>query len=510
MTRSIISKFIIILIVLFTALSVFWFFKTSTLKKQVLTLISASDGKISALSVSVSGFPLEQKLIIENLKFQSASNLPQLPLMPINNEYQINIKKLEAKASILSGEFKITNIEEVSLQDQNGALSSIQFNQPPQADFLVIGGELAKLSYQDAGYKVLDAGKNVLFENGNSLVNFESTIENNKYRNKVKVEFKDVEMFNSFTSLPAVGEAVLPDAQNNLQDNSQNNPQDKFEGNSQEGINLPATNVATNQEGGKLIKKSFVLDLEYVVVRSSSPVEVLTPDVQDITMDDAAITEDSKLESLNIKNFEISSPLYKININGEIFAFQEEGFPISSMSARIEKFDNILIYLKKPLSDMVPAKVSNVEATTKVKADIITKVAIDGDIAITAPEVVNNELASDPATIPVADQKPEVDVITIIKDLSKKNPATNDEIVVFDFRQEQGKDLLINETPLLEVIAQIFPSPINSAEGDNGTPPEVDPLTIQDPANPAAPEEVSAVLAIPDPAKLAPKPNNAN
>lgn len=488
MTRNIISKFIIVLIILFTALGLFWFFKTSTIKKQTLAFIAESGGKISATSVSVSGFPLEQKLTIEGLKFQLSTTLPSIPLIPAaNQQYQVEIKKLEAKASILSGEFTISNIEDVSYQDQSGTPNLVQFTQPPQANFVVVGGQLTKFSYQDVGYKILDAGKNVLFENGSSMINFESALEGDKYNNKVKVEFKDVGIFSNIVpSAPAaVGENVLPDAGVASTDGQAAAiPQPNTNA-------APAENVAQANVAGNLIKKSFVLDLEYVVSKSSS-LEVPSPDAAVDTSSNSAVSSGRKLDSINIKNFEISSPLYKVNINGEISSFQDDGFPISSISARIEKFDNVLIYLKKPLSDMASANTGNAQ-------DNAVKEGVDNNVVTNQPSnLVSGAPTSDSATMPAANQKPEVDIISIIRELSKKNPATNDEIAVFDFRQEQGKDLLINETSLSEIMAKIFPFPVNNTA--NPISSAVIPDGLVDSATPKAPVVESKVVDINVPA----------
>jgi hypothetical protein len=501
MTKNIISKFIIILIVLFTALSLFWFFKTSAIKKQTLAFIAASGGKISAVSVSVSGFPLEQKLTIEDLKFQLAANLPKTPIALPNSKYQINIKKLEAASSILSGEFKVTNIEDVSFKDQNDVSSLVEFNQVPQAEFSVYGGELVKFSYQDSGYKILDTGKNVLFENGNSSVSFESNVEDNKYHNKVKVEFKDVGMFNNLSHPPV--EVVLPDAQNN------SIPNDSIPNNYQGDVQTPqepnSATVMPATSPDSLVKKSFSLEIEYVVTKSSAVPEIPVPDALEVTAINT-VSDNSKLESINIKNFEISSPLYKININGEISALQDDGFPISSMSARIEKFDNILIFLKKPISDMIGSETNESEATT-------INGAIDDDATLSS---VSNAPTSESSTMSPANQKPEVDVISIIKDLSKKNPATNDEMAVFDFRQEQGKDLLINETSLSEVMAQIYPLHLNNAnsapEGSANIQAVVPAPNAPTPTTPAvnAPATTTPAVAAPSSVEIAPKLNNAN
>ncbi len=493
MTRSIISKFIITLIVLFTALSIFWFFKTSAIKKQALALISSSGGNVSATSVSVAGFPLEQKLSIDDLKIQLSllNPLPNLPttLVP-NNKYQIQIKKLEASASIFSGDFIITNFGETSFQDQNGVASSIQFNQPPKANFSVSGGDLVKFSYQDSGYKIVDAGKNVLFENGNSVVNFDSVIEGNKYRNKVKAEFKDVgalSFANDIASNP-----VAPAAADAVKD-----PSDPVK---TEDATVPAVPEAAKPiADNNLIKKSVALEIEYVVAKPSTDLApVPNPESQNTATSDTPITEKT-VESVSIKNFEISSPLYKLNINGEITSFQKDSLPICSISVRIEKLDNVLTYIKKSIANLPNTNNPN-------KVDNIADVA--GNTAVDAASIST----SDSAMAPASNQKPEVDLSVIIKELSRKNIATNEEIAVFDFRQEQSKDLLINETSLSEIMSQVFvteavanPNNAKATEGD-GTNDSSAAVknAAQAPAAPAAPVSTPAKIDIPA------QPKNAN
>jgi hypothetical protein len=47
MNKGLISKILIAAIVIATAQGIFWFFKTSTIKKEILADIASSDGKIS-------------------------------------------------------------------------------------------------------------------------------------------------------------------------------------------------------------------------------------------------------------------------------------------------------------------------------------------------------------------------------------------------------------------------------------------------------------------------------
>jgi len=531
MTRKIISQLIIILITLFTAMSIFWFLKTSAVKKQALALISASDGKASAVSVSVSGFPFKQKLVIEDLKFRLATNLPQNPLILSANKYQITIKRLEAASSILSGNFTVNNIADVSIQDENGVTRALQLNIPPQASFSIIGGELIRLSYQDSGYKILDEGKNILFENGSSSINFESAIIDNKYHNKVRVEFKDVGMFFSVSNnlVPATKEN-LPDvaasdttpnpvASENTSPTTKSLDTNKSSNNAQPNVAVDTNNVAKSTQpmdttsNVSVAKQSFVIDLEYIINKSSLlPAEVPAPDTKEPQVAEAIAPYKSRLESLTIKDFEISSPLYKVNINGEVSSFPQDGFPIANISARIEKFDNLLIILKSSIAMLTEsiAKSHNIQQNTQA-LNVANVTASTTNIA-TPP----TSLANVPPVAQNNDQKPTINIEAIIRDISKKNPATNttnDGVAVFDFRQELGKDLLINEVPLTEIMGQALPSvnnhPLNYSANGASIPSVTNPVAQVPTQKMTAPAPVKTP-SIKTEVPKTPKPNNAN
>ncbi|MCE3255074.1 MAG: hypothetical protein K0R25_568 [Rickettsiaceae bacterium] len=449
--KNLISKLLIISVVLFTALSVFWFFKTSSVKKQTLLMISSSDGKAAAASVSVSGFPFKQILKIEDLKIQIL--LPSGLSTSINGKYQIDIKKFEAASSIFSSNFKTTNIENVALQNQDGSTNSLQFNQAPKLEFVISGDGLEKLSYQDSGYKIVDAANNVLFENGSSSVNFESKLEDKKYHNKIMAEFKDISSFGlaepssapSIDASKASPVAATPSATDSAAttENAEAKPVSE----------TPAPSPSNQVDNS--IKKNISVDLEYIVSNpSEAPAAVPNPEIQETATSDTKSTDEKTIESLNIKNIEISSALYKLNINGTITSFQKGSLPIGNVSVRIEKLDNVLTYIKKSLSS-ISNKPSNI--TTGNLPDPVKSAEV-----ATSPN-------SDSATLPASNQKA-LDIAAVVKDLSKKNPATNEEIAVFDFRQEQGKDLLINETSFLEIENQVSTNLKNSgAENGNNT-----------------------------------------
>ncbi|MFT6219362.1 MAG: hypothetical protein ACJA02_000476 [Myxococcota bacterium] len=443
MIRSIVSKLIILLIVLFSALSIFWFFKTSSLKKYVTSLVISSEGSVLASAISVTGFPLNQRLSISDLKIKTSSlnNLPNSLNIIKRDEYEIHINKLEAVSGIFSTDFIVNISGETLFQDDKG-INSLKFNQPPKIIFSLIDRHIATFSYQDSGYKIIDAGKNILFENGNSTVGFESILQKDQYLNKIQANFKDIGAlrFNNDIS-----------------------------GNILTVEEIKSDKMVPSFQANNLVKKSIKLDVEFIKKKPSEilPINaVLEPqdnyEVQSI--DNGAI-----LESIKINNIEIFTPLYKINLNGHINSFPKNDLPIGSISLRVEKLDNVLIYLKKYLSNLgLPVESKqyfqkNVEITENLNNQNDELIVVDADmdednspiVVVTqedSSELKENEV---PLIEIEVSKTPKFYFIDTIRNLSKKNAATNEEVAIFDFRKEKNLKLLVNETSLMDIFVKI-------------------------------------------------------
>lgn len=188
MNKNILIRFGIILVVLGVVHSAFWFFKTGQLQKQITNLIAESNGQISVDKVAVAGYPLSQKLIIQNLKF----TVPN----PALNKYQTTVQSLEAKAGIFDNHFDIKITDKVLVQDSNGNSGYVAFNQDPKISMIIESQMLTKFSYEDSGYKVLDSTQGTIYGVGSSNITFESVIQDeNKIDNKITANFKDIENF---------------------------------------------------------------------------------------------------------------------------------------------------------------------------------------------------------------------------------------------------------------------------------------------------------------------------
>ena len=189
MSKSIVIKSGIILLVLGAIHSVFWFFKTGQIEKQVNNFISENSAYVSSGEVAVSGFPLAQKVSIKDLKF----TLPN----PALNKYQITVKSLEATAGIFNNNFSVVLLEQVLVQDNENTNSGyVEFSKEPEITTSISDGMISKFSYLDSGYRVLDAEKNVIYAASSSTFSVESSIEEgDKIKTKIIANLKDIEGF---------------------------------------------------------------------------------------------------------------------------------------------------------------------------------------------------------------------------------------------------------------------------------------------------------------------------
>ena len=188
MSKNIVVKLVILLVVSALVYSVFWFFKVGQVEKQVKNFISKNSANISAGEISVSGFPLSQKITIRDLKFTIPS--------PLLNKRQVIVKTLEAKTGIFSSEFIVTLPEPITV-DSEGNIMTVEFTKEPEIKASIADGRISKFSYHDFGYKISDIDKNVVYAATSSVLNLESTVaDDDKITTKVTADIKEIEGFN--------------------------------------------------------------------------------------------------------------------------------------------------------------------------------------------------------------------------------------------------------------------------------------------------------------------------
>ena len=75
MKKDLIIKLAIALGVIVFGYSIFWFFKAGQIEKQVNKFITENSSNVSVAEISVSGFPIAQKISITDLKFSLPTSL---------------------------------------------------------------------------------------------------------------------------------------------------------------------------------------------------------------------------------------------------------------------------------------------------------------------------------------------------------------------------------------------------------------------------------------------------
>lgn len=188
MKKSLIIKLSIVLVVLVLSYCVFWFFKAGQSEKQINKFIADNSSYISAGEIAVSGFPVAQKIVISDLKITVPVNLIA--------KRQIVIKQLQANSGIFSNEFVVNLTDAVKVQDldNSGDLFDVEFVSQPEILVSLLDGAISRFQYNDVGFKILDAEKNVVnASSGTSILSENSVDESDKRTNKINISFKDLE-----------------------------------------------------------------------------------------------------------------------------------------------------------------------------------------------------------------------------------------------------------------------------------------------------------------------------
>ncbi|OFW88887.1 MAG: hypothetical protein A2794_05345 [Alphaproteobacteria bacterium RIFCSPHIGHO2_01_FULL_40_8] len=462
-------KFVIVLVVAALSYSVFWFFKMGQVEKQINKFISENGSNISAGEISVSGFPLMQKVVIKDLKF----TIPNALL----DKRQVIIKNLEAKAGIFSSDFAVALVEQVSVQDIDGSVANVEFSKEPEIMISFSDGRISKFSYNDFGYRIFDAEKNVIYAAANSNVVIDSAVlEDEKISTKISVVARDIEGFGVIdayknalekkiidglkTGEIAIGNAttalIPPQIQNEQVQNSSSVATPKVETPAQavqaqqtDGQqNITSQNQAQNQEtpaattaenaevpatiaDNSIVKSNFTLDVEYVLTPNKSEQQVpFDPtQIQEIPLQYAKLVK--------INNLDFSNPLYKIVINGEMNVLADDNLPSGGLSIKVEKIDNLVSQLTTGFTQMAEKDKTVVSAITDVQS---SDLASAGNISDDSYQVFLSRISAN--------------LSVIAKELAAKNPVSKEDVAQFDVRREKNLDFLINETTIREVLGK--------------------------------------------------------
>lgn len=487
--RGIAIKLAILVVVSALVYSVFWFFKIGQVEKQINKFVTNNGSYISVGEVSVSGFPLSQKITIKNLKF----SIPN----PALSDNEVIVPHLEASAGIMGSDYKVTLVDQVSVQDADGNISSVEFSQNPTISISIVNGDITKFSYSDNGYKIIDASKNVTYSANNTNVSIKSNFELDKITHSIGINASEIEGFDLITlykntlekkvidgiktgsiTLGNVGNIVTPvdnagstavsevvaatptpvainTAENTAKDVTATPNQ--VENNSTQQVatatksdpsttpapaavtQTPETMVAKTEsqpntpviaETSAKNKSAISIELEYVLTPVQNSGQTNTP--PDPTQITEAPSEYNKV--VKISNLEFTNDLYKISVSGELSSFSDDNLPSGGVGIKIEKIGNLIEQISKGFSQ-ISEKLKPAEPSL-----------IAAELTNTSPPV------EDPYHVFLNRIVAKIDPIT--KEIAAKNAVSKDEIAQFDLRREKNLEFLINETSINEILGK--------------------------------------------------------
>lgn len=550
MKKGLIIKLAIVLIVIGLSYCVFWFFKAGQTEKQINKLIGENSNYINIGEVSVAGFPLNQKITINDLKITIPVNLV--------SKKTFILKKIEASAGIFSSEFKINILDVVKTQDNEGDIYDIEFANQPEILISLNDGFISNFKYSDGGFKVLDGEKNVINSTKGTSISSETTVdETDKKTSKVSISLNEVEgyalidfyknilekkviegikteeikvrlsdnqpnqigvisnVFPDPSQLPptnpqAIGtqpgdvviqaqpaplanpatppsatavsaanpakpqtvtapsptpvEAGVPynpnqpnnpsivatnsvDAMrqavviaNQVAANDPSNPQiqpptivdpSSAPNNVAAGIAQPTPNIVDAIVDTSIIKSNIIMDL----------VITLTPSIK---QDDAEPVDPTQIQELpiqyvhnvKIENFELSNPLYKINVTGDFSSSSDDNYPSGGITVKIEKIGNLIQQLSGQFRKYAETKKPSAPAQGN-------EVSVEQANAsyIQNYEIFLNNIAS---SLPI-----------VAVEIASKNSVTKDDVSQFDVRREKNLEFMINEIPVREIVGKL-------------------------------------------------------
>ncbi len=454
--------------VLIASYAGFWFFTTSQAEKKIQKFVSENSSNISATELSVSGFPMLQKIILKDVKFTIPNQLL--------NKKTVTIKEVILKSGIFSSDF-IVNIDQVSIQDNDGNTANVEFSKDPEISLSITNDMIDKVNYQDSGYRIIDNSKNTIYSSsGSNLVIESSKDESNKITIKITANIKEIEGYGlsevykygmeekiiekiktegfklqnkeitTETSQDLLNPANPIVAQNNLNQPQEITPSLQQVGDNSNVINstnessesqdnIKTAEIPSTINDTTIVKSNFVLDLEYSLTPSESNDNAKTatsensaPQSPEVPALDVESKDIQYVKTFKINNLEFSNPLYKINISGELKNLVDDNYLSGGLSIKIDKFDSLLSQLTNLFTQLHDQKK---EESSKNESKL---------------EAPYSQIYSDFL------DRVSKNIIAVAKEIASKNAVTKAEIAELDIRREKNLDFVINETSIKEIL----------------------------------------------------------
>jgi hypothetical protein len=209
---------------------------------------------------------------------------------------------------------------------------------------------------------------------------------------------------------------------------------------------IPATGENINLEN---IKSDFALNVEYVL----TPNQVQQQNPVDITQ--VQETPVQYVKTIRINSLSLKNELREVTLNGQVSIFPDDALPSGNISIQISNPSNAIAStvstLKKLSKEVMVANEINPVDPVVVNEPAINPVdpAVPSDVTATAATANSSDLYQ--ALL----QRVSVSIESVVLEVSSKNAVSNGNLMQFDIRREKNLEILINETPVREILGKL-------------------------------------------------------
>ena len=459
-----------ILVFLLASFVVFWFVKSSEVRKNIKAAIELDPGS-SVGKITASGFPFSHRIELENIK---------LKVNTTTSESTIVVKKIVAKSGVFSSNFKVIIDGDLEVSNSNNKITTVKFNQIPNLAFSIQGYKINKFSYSDNGYKVLDEKGDTKFYVGATNLEFDIVRRGSLQETSIKGNLANISSFDVFFS-----------------------------------DNLATTPVNTEVSGSDL--SQLPQETAQVNAIIEDKIETSRNINFDIKLSSRVTQNRFQPQTLVVNSLELSSPLFTIKANGLIGYSDQDS--ATDLTLKVENLDNILIYVRNFVASLTSPNLAIADNNlippsipASPVSDPIPNVtsAANGAINNTPSVNVSNEIVA----VPVQESYEQV-IADFITNLAKSNPNSNDQIAEFRL-QGNGSDLRINDMKLSDIVLSLPASVVSSVFNGLGQPITNEPNALDQDLTTLGNEQnnVDPALSSPGQIQNAPasdqQPNKAN
>lgn len=490
---------------------VFWFFKAGQIEKQLNKFITDNGANISVAELSVSGFPISQKIVATDLKLTIPTAL--------FNKKQIIVKNIEAKASIFSDDFVVTAITQVSVNDIEKGLMSVEFSKDPEISFTVSSSGIQKLNYQDMGYRITDNEKNIFYSASRTSINIQtSTDDLQKTIVKIVGNINEVQGFGVidvyksglekkiiegikteeivFGSAPPLGDSVV-DTKNADHKNDAKKLAEKVIDAGIKQQDLPSAKAPTNPANNPALASvnpanpgnpanPAITSAGAPTPNNPNPVPAVNPSA--VAANSAPATDPNQL-SPAVSATQVPSAITDSNIVKSNITIDVE-YQISSsdqlqvpsdpsqvkemaiQSSKIVKINNIefsnplyKLFINGQLTILPDDNLPSGGVSLKVENidNLVNQLVAQLGQMIDQTKVISDNRPNADAS--VADNSVQdayknflkriaINLPAVSREISAKNPVTKENIAQFDVRREKNLDYIVNEISIHEILGK--------------------------------------------------------